>query len=161
MKPASVVAAVRAGNPLNGTYDCPAKYRIGNRVFNNHETSGRGLISFRTAIKISCDTVFYQLAYDSWRAQGGFAATDDARDPFVAATKGLGLGARTGIDLPGEAAGRIPDRAWKKATWEATKAEIVPPGPHRLPRRHRPAAGRLPAPDRRRELRERLPAAPR
>ena len=83
MKPASVAAAVRAGNPLHGTYDCPASYRIGNRVFNNHETSGRGLISFRTAIEISCDTVFYAVAYDSWRAQGGFAAKSDARDPFV------------------------------------------------------------------------------
>jgi len=123
LKPASVVAAVRAGNSLNGTYDCPAKYRIGNRVFNNHETSGRGLISFRKAIQISCDTVFYAVAYDSWRAQGGFGATSDARDPFVAATTGLGLGARTGIDLPGEATGRIPGRAWKKASWEATKAE--------------------------------------
>jgi penicillin-binding protein 2 len=123
MKPASVLAAVRAGNSLHGTYDCPARYRIGNRVFNNHETSGRGLISFRKAIQISCDTVFYALAYDSWRAQGGFAATQDARDPFVTAATGLGLGSPTGIDLPGEATGRIPGRAWKKATWEATKAE--------------------------------------
>ncbi len=123
MKPASVIASVRAGNSLDGTYDCPAKLRIGNRVFNNHETSGRGLISFRMAIQVSCDTVFYALAYDSWRAQGGFAAKDDARDPFVATTKGLGLGARTGIDLPGEASGRIPGRVWKKAAWETTKGE--------------------------------------
>ncbi len=123
LKPASVVAAVRAGNPLDGTYGCPSSYRIGNRVFHNHETHDRGNISFRMALQVSCDTVFYKVAYDSWRAQGGFAATSDARDPFVSATKGLGLGARTGIDLPGEATGRIPDRAWKRAYWEATRTE--------------------------------------
>ena len=78
LKPASVTAAVRAGNPLRGTYDCPSSYRIGNRVFHNHETEGRGPISFATAIRISCDTVFYRLAYDEWRAQGGSAAAVDA-----------------------------------------------------------------------------------
>ncbi len=124
LKPASVTASVKAGNPLRGTYDCPSSYRIGNRVFNNHETKGRGHISFATAIQISCDTVFYKTAYDAWRAQGGLTAGTDARDPFAEVAKGFGLGARTGIDLPGESTGRIPDRATKKATWEATKDQL-------------------------------------
>ncbi|HSO64285.1 MAG TPA: penicillin-binding protein 2 [Ornithinibacter sp.] len=121
LKPASVTAAVRAGNPLRGTYACPSSYRIGNRVFNNHETKDRGRISFAKAIEISCDTVFYKVAYDAWRTQGGTGAPVDAPDPFVEVTTGLGLGSRTGIDLPGEAAGRIPDRASKLTTWEATR----------------------------------------
>ncbi len=124
LKPASVTAAVAAGNPLRGTYDCPSSYRIGNRVFNNHETKGRGLISFAKAIQISCDTVFYEAAHDAWRAQGGLGASTDAPDPFATVARGFGLGSRTGIDLPGEAAGRIPDRASKKASWEATKDEL-------------------------------------
>jgi penicillin-binding protein 2 len=121
VKPASVTASVRAGNPLSGRYDCPASYRIGDRVFHNHETRGRGLISFATAIQISCDTVFYKTAYDAWRAQGGTTARTDATDPFVAVSRGLGLGSRTGIDLPGEAPGRVPDRAGKLAAWQATR----------------------------------------
>ncbi|WP_377643529.1 penicillin-binding protein 2 [Oryzobacter terrae] len=124
LKPASVTASVKAGNPLRGTYDCPSSSRIGNRVFHNHETKGRGHISFATAIQISCDTVFYRTAYDAWRAQGGLTARTDAPDPFAEVAKGFGLGARTGIDLPGESSGRVPDRASKKASWEATKDQL-------------------------------------
>ena len=123
LKPASLVATVRAGNPLDGSYGCPASYVIGNRAFHNHETRSRGRISLAEAIRVSCDTVFYKVAYDAWRAQGGLAARTDAHDPFVTVTKGLGLGARTGVDLPGESSGRIPDRQWKRAVWEATRAE--------------------------------------
>ncbi|MFQ6173339.1 penicillin-binding protein 2 [Oryzobacter sp. R7] len=121
IKPASIAATVRAGNPLGGRYDCPAVYRVGNRAFHNYETRAHGSISLRTALAISCDTVFYEAAYDAWRAQGGGSATTDARDPFITVTTGLGLGRRTGIDLPGEATGRIPGREWKRETWEATR----------------------------------------
>ncbi|EBF6878316.1 penicillin-binding protein 2, partial [Salmonella enterica subsp. enterica serovar Saintpaul] len=32
-------------------------------------------------------------------------------------------GTATGVDLPDEQSGRIPDRAWKLRTWEATKTD--------------------------------------
>nr|WP_262500261.1 penicillin-binding protein 2 [Phycicoccus endophyticus] len=124
VKPSSVVAAVRAGNPLSGLYDCPAQYRIGDRVFRNHESYDRGLMSLERAVETSCDTVFYDVAYRAWQDQGGVSAGVDAADPFARAARGFGLGTRTGVDLPGESAGRVPDRAWRRQTWEASKEEL-------------------------------------
>ncbi|WP_307835746.1 penicillin-binding protein 2 [Phycicoccus sonneratiae] len=124
MKPASVAAAVSAGASLSGTYDCPAVYRIGDRDFRNHETTAHGLITLRRAVEISCDTVFYALAERAWQQEGGVSAAASTPDPFVDTARGLGLGARTGIDLPHESAGRVPDRAWRKATWEEQRGEL-------------------------------------
>ncbi|GAB3079042.1 penicillin-binding protein 2 [Pedococcus soli] len=122
-KVVSIPAAVEAGNDLRGTYQCGSSYTIGNRRFANYESRAYGPIDLRRAIVVSCDTIFYDFAYRSWLAQGGLDAKSDAADPFVAMAKELGLGAATGVDLPGEQAGRIPDRAWKQATWAATRTD--------------------------------------
>lgn len=122
LKALSVPAAVAAGNPLKGTYECGSSYRIGNRLFRNFESRGYGPITFHRALEISCDTVFYDVAYRSWLALGGLTGSD-AKDPFIRTVRDFGLGSRTGIDLPGESAGRVPDRTWKRAVWEATRDE--------------------------------------
>lgn len=120
----SVAAAVAGGNPLGGIYQCGSNYRIGNRLFRNFESTAFGPINLHTAIVISCDTVFYEFAYRSWLRQGGLDAASDAGDPFVDQSRQFGLGAATGVDLPGEAAGRIPDRAWKRAVWADQREEL-------------------------------------
>ncbi|QKE85315.1 penicillin-binding protein 2 [Arthrobacter sp. NEB 688] len=124
MKPASVAAAVRDGRSLSATYDCPAVYRIGDRDFHNFETEPRGRISLATAIEVSCDTVFYRLAHDAWRRQGGPDAPASTRDPFASTARGLGMGSATGIDLPSESPGRVPDRTWRRAQWEQQKDDL-------------------------------------
>ncbi|MCL5292912.1 MAG: penicillin-binding protein 2 [Actinobacteria bacterium] len=69
-------------------------------------SSGHGSIDFISAIAQSCDTVFYQLGYE-FEMKGGERLQYWARDVF-------GLGNPTGIDLPSETVGRVPDRKWKK-----------------------------------------------
>jgi penicillin-binding protein 2 len=123
-KVVSLPAAVRAGNSLKGTYNCTSSYTIGNREFANFESRAYGPISLRKAVEVSCDTIFYDFAYRSWLAQGGLGAKSDAKDPFVAMADSFGLGRTTGIDLPGEQAGRIPDRAWKLRQWQQTKVDM-------------------------------------
>ncbi len=121
-KAISVPAAVDAGYSLDGSYPCPAGYPIGGTVKSNYESEAFGTISMRRALEVSCDTVFYKLAYETWLRQGGLHPPAGRTDPFTAMAQGFGLGRRTGVDLPGEASGRIADRAWKAARWTRTKA---------------------------------------
>lgn len=117
----SAVATLKAGGTLDGVYSCPSSYRIGGREFRNFDRRDYGQVSLRKAIEVSCSTIFYDSAYRSWLALGGTTAKDDGKDPFITTAREFGLGAKTGVDLPGEASGRIPDRAWRQAQWEATK----------------------------------------
>ncbi len=124
IKPSSVVAAVRAGAPLDGLYPCPSSVRIGDTLFRNFAPTSGSSISLHRAIETSCDTVFYDLAYDAWLDQGGPTADPRTRDPFTETAAAFGLGAATGIDLPAESPGRLPDRAWKRATWKEQRDEL-------------------------------------
>ena len=120
-KVVSLPAAAAMGVDLGGSYDCTSSVQVGNRTFNNYESKAFGLLSLKRNLEISCDTIWYRFAYQSWLAQGGLAAKDDSGDPFVAMAKAYGLGRKTGVDLPGEVSGRVPDREWKQSTWDETK----------------------------------------
>ncbi len=121
-KSISFPAAVAAGNPLTGTYSCPDRLTIGDREFRNFESRSYGRITLRRAIEVSCDTVFYDLAYRSWQAVGGLSGSD-AADPFVQVASEFGIGSPTGVDLPAETAGRLPSRDAKRASWQATRVD--------------------------------------
>jgi len=72
---------------------------------------GHGRISLVTAIAESCDIYFYQLA-------GGYGKFEglglDRLDQYALL---FGLGQPTGIDLPAENAGLVPDARWKRQTY--------------------------------------------
>ncbi len=120
-KAVTLPAAVAAGYPVSGSYDCPSSYSIGGAPKRNYESQGYGTISMLRAIQVSCDTVFYKFAYETWLKMGGLTPRKKAKDPFTEMAKAFGLGRTTGLDLPSEADGRIADRAWKQAYWKATK----------------------------------------
>ncbi|GAA2017724.1 penicillin-binding protein 2 [Catenulispora yoronensis] len=100
-----------------GTYDCSPSFSYGGQSFTNFEGEAFGPISLKRAIEVSCDTVFYRVAFDMWQRDGGMKPVAHPAEPIATMAHAFGLGARTGIDLPGEAAGDIQDRAEKQATW--------------------------------------------
>jgi penicillin-binding protein 2 len=120
-KISSLAAAVGDGYSLNGTYDCPGSYDVGSRAFTNFEGQGHGPMNLHTAIVVSCDTIFYRFAYEEWLRDGAVHPVKNPKDPMVKMARAYGFGTRTGIDLPSESSGRIPDRSWKQSYWDATK----------------------------------------
>ncbi|SMF03506.1 penicillin-binding protein 2 [Streptomyces sp. Amel2xC10] len=120
-KVVSTAAAVEAGYEFDGRYDCSSSYSVGGQVFKNFESANYGPISLGRALEVSCDTVFYSLAHQQWQKDGGIDPKKKPKDYFYKAAHQFGLGKETGIDLPNEVTGRVPDREWKQSYWKANK----------------------------------------
>jgi penicillin-binding protein 2 len=122
-KAVSLVAAANAGYNLNANYDCPSEVEVGTRAFQNFESKAQGRISLKKAMAVSCDTIWYRIAFDEWLRDGGLKPKSDANDYFYNAAKGFQVGTKTGIDLPSEASGRLADREWRKE-WYAQNEDF-------------------------------------
>ena len=114
-KVVTAAAAMTEGiaNP-NGGFSCPASVRLYDQTFNNWQPSDSGVISLEQALIQSCDTVFYNFGQSFWqrfRAGQGEQLQTLARD--------FGLGSATGLEIPGESSGRVPDDAWLQAEHKA------------------------------------------
>ncbi|MDI6738773.1 MAG: penicillin-binding protein 2 [Candidatus Edwardsbacteria bacterium] len=79
---------------------CGGSLRIGNRVFKCWLKGGHGSLDLHQAMIRSCDVYFYQL---------GLMLTVEKLALWA---RRLKLGSATGVDLPLENAGLIPDRVW-------------------------------------------------
>jgi penicillin-binding protein 2 len=122
-KAVTTAAMLQDGFPADGTYDCTTDFAIGSQDFHNFEGEAYGPISLKQAISVSCDTVFYKVAYDMWLKDGGNKPSAHPKDPVQTMALELGLGKRTGIDLPGEATGLIQTRQELLSAWQQNKAD--------------------------------------
>jgi penicillin-binding protein 2 len=120
-KPFMTAGALTHGYPTSTRLDCSSGFQVGNRVFKNYESGAHGYISFAEALMYSCNTFFYRVGYNFWQKYGSDESNVHARDPLVEEAQTFGFGKPTGIDLPGEASGRIADRKWKLAYWKSMK----------------------------------------
>ncbi|WP_395694486.1 penicillin-binding protein 2 [Nocardioides sp.] len=120
-KPIMTVGALNNGYSSGDHLDCSSGLQVGNRWFKNYESASYGPLTFAQALQLSCDTFFYRVGLHYWQKYGSDPQDVHAKDPLVAEAKNFGFGSETGVDLPGEASGRVADRAWKLSYWKAMK----------------------------------------
>lgn len=121
LKAVSLIAAKDAGYDLNKNYECPSEVEVGTRAFQNFESKAQGTISMKKAMAVSCDTIWYRIAYDEWLRDGGLKPKSSPNDYFFKAAERFQMGVKTGVDLPSESTGRLANREWRKQWHEQNK----------------------------------------
>ncbi len=84
------------------SFFCNGSFKLGRRRFRCWKKGGHGQTSLYKALVQSCDVYFYNV---------GLKLGVDRISKYAF---GFGLGKKTGIELPGEKAGFVPTRQWKK-----------------------------------------------
>jgi len=120
-KSVSVIAAASAGYNLNASYNCPAEVQVGTRAFQNFESRAQGTMSLKKAIAVSCDTIWYRIAFDEWLRDGGLRPKSSPNDYFFKAAQSFNITQKVGIDLPSESSSRLADRSYKKSWYQQNK----------------------------------------
>ena len=102
-KPYMALAALELGKrtPQQAIND-PGYFQFGNHRFRDDKPGGHGVVDMYKSIVVSCDTYYYVLGND-------LGIDNIAR--FIGQ---FGFGAKTGIDVEGEASGVLPSQEWKR-----------------------------------------------
>lgn len=102
-KMVTALAALEAGIVTAGTrVYCPGHYMLGRDKFHCWKNGGHGSMDLVQALEQSCDTYFYEVA----RKTG--------IDRIAEMGRRLGLDVLTGIEMPHERPGLMPDTEWKR-----------------------------------------------
>ena len=124
-KVTSTAAALAHGFSTAGPYGCPGAVTVAGHPFNNWTTQNLGPMSLHEALVMSCDTVFYQIAYQMWlHDKPGADVRANPKAPVQQMQKmelAWGFGRNTGIDLPEESPGTVPTRQWLYNYWAQYK----------------------------------------
>jgi penicillin-binding protein 2 len=122
-KPVTAMAALESGviTPSTTIVD-NGIFRLGPQQYHNAKDASFGALQLTSAIKVSSDVFFYDVG-----------ARSNSRGPIIQEwARKLGIGRKTGIDIPGEFQGLVPDAAWRNKGYDAyvkcTKKMHVPQG---------------------------------
>jgi len=100
----AIANSLSSKGSINATERCRGWITIGKsrHKFRCWKKHGHGKVTLRKAIRESCDVFFYNKSLEI------------GINTMSRVLKSLGLGVKTGVDLPREFRGVIPNKAWKK-----------------------------------------------
>ncbi|MBW3594441.1 MAG: penicillin-binding protein 2 [Actinobacteria bacterium] len=110
-------------------YPPPGRTDVGSaEIFNNWTDFDFGLMGFPESLEVSCDTFYYELGWRLEDSSGAsvFGEPNRGEEHFQRYARLTGMGHDTGIDLPNELSGRLPDWDWCREIWRATKDDKIP-----------------------------------
>jgi penicillin-binding protein 2 len=151
-KPITATAALQSGAwSVGNIFDDTGQFCFSGQCRHNAGMAVYGPVDLVNAIKVSSDDFFYNLGVltNSPAPNGG---------PLQKWARLYGIGQKTGIDLPGESSGTLPDPAWReqrnqleaecdsatgpfKYTNGVNISSVMHPGWHRGPKRAPGACG--------------------
>ncbi len=112
-KPITSVAGLQTGVITPGTTVSDGGcVRLASRDWCNAGKVPNGPVALRRALQVSSDVYYYLLGNELNPLDG---------EPLQRWARRLGLGRRTGIDIPAEGEGLVPDRRWRARIGEAER----------------------------------------
>ena len=112
-KPITAFAALSGGLiDSDTTIDDSGSWDLGTQHYQNAGQARFGTIDVDDALKVSSDIFFFQLG----------AQAEDHDDLIQRWAARFGFGHKTGIDLPGESPGLVPDPKWRTAGYKTYRA---------------------------------------
>ncbi len=121
-KPVTALAALSAGiaDPYQNLH-CTSEMTLKGKTFKNWDPTADRWINMPTALAISCDTYFYELAYKI------FGLTEEYGEPIQDWAATFGLGESTGIEI-GDDPGVVPTKKWQDEHYQAPEDRVWKPG---------------------------------
>jgi len=92
-------------------------------TFSNWSSANYGAIGFAESLEISCNTFYFQLGWELETRFGVSLESGDETEKFQDYLRKAGFGKPTGIDLPFEGDGLVPDKKWLDAYCETAQTE--------------------------------------
>ena len=114
-------------------YACTGSLRFefndgSSQVYRDWKRAGHGRLDLHGALQASCDLYFWEIALRVWNERADDTGIND-ENLWQEWARSFGFGTASGVDLPFEQQGLIPDRAWFREEQRAGTGRVRSTGP--------------------------------